>query len=411
MIQRIKNLFSPKKEERAASPYIPTYSTVTSPTSVYGYGSLQVAAVYACIKVNRDTVSSLSKHIYKYDQEKRSRADHPFNKIIARPNPYNTWNELMDLFISSYYIRGNGYLIVMRDKYYEISGLYWANPDRMILYKDEQSGEMYYYNQDTQSIHGPENVIHIKELWDNPYIGTSRVDRHSKTIGKLKASDDMFNKLTTSGLMLGGVFVYPNDGHTVDPAVMVKQESRFNQLYAKGTDSFGQYAFLQGGPTVTQFQPGMTLSSAQVAEVTNLTIESICSIFGVPPHKIQHLVKSSYKSFEQLQIDHIQGAILPLVRMIEQQIDRVVFNNERDKDLHFKFDIESLLQADTIEQIKVIKEAISTALLSPNEGRAILNKNPIEGGDNYFYPSNNLTPLQFADQIDYNLKKPANETE
>lgn len=395
------NLFKSKKsKKRGMSLGYHTTIASSETTEVDGYHSLNVSIVYACVKVIRETISSLNRNIYVYDGENRNKdINNPNYKVLRQPNEYNTWTEIIELIIASYLIKGNGYIVTLKNTLGHVSSMHWVSFFDMALYEFEGIG-IRYHNRCTDTWHSPDEVIHIKELFESDKIGGSRITRNAKTIGKLKASDDLFNELVTEGVILGGVVTYPETMTLESDDIIIQQERRFNAMYGQGSKANkGRIAFLQGGAKLQQLNMAMTLSDAQMAEINKMTKEDILSIFNVPARKVQINTGVSYKSNEDLNTDFLQGAILPIIKKIEEQIDSVFFTTPSQHNRRFKFEIGSLLRADMLNTMKSIKEMISIGLININEGRALIDRNTIENGDIHFYPSNNLTPLQFANKI------------
>ena len=66
-----------------------------------------------------------------------------------------------------------------------------------------------------------------------------------------------------------------------------------------------------------------------------------------------------------------------------------------EPDIFVEFDFAAVLRGDPLEETNALREAISAALLTPNEGRSVLNrpKSPDPGMDRFYLPFNNLQPV------------------
>jgi HK97 family phage portal protein len=85
----------------------------------------------------------------------------------------------------------------------------------------------------------------------------------------------------------------------------------------------------------------------------------------------------------------------PLV-MIEQAINAIIVQGLlREPDIYVEFDFSGVLRGDTAKEIEALRNAISSALLTPNEGRTIMNRPPSiqPGADELWMPTNNLAPI------------------
>jgi hypothetical protein len=63
--------------------------------------------------------------------------------------------------------------------------------------------------------------------------------------------------------------------------------------------------------------------------------------------------------------------------------------------VYVEFDFAAILRGDRLKEVESLREAIATALLTPNEARAIDNrpKSDLPGMDEFYLPRNNLWPL------------------
>ena len=85
----------------------------------------------------------------------------------------------------------------------------------------------------------------------------------------------------------------------------------------------------------------------------------------------------------------------PLV-LIESAINQqIVQNLLGDPELFVEYDFAAVLRGDPLQEIASIRDGIATALLTPNEGRSVLNrpKSADPGMDQFYLPFNNLQPV------------------
>lgn len=408
MLNRIKNLFTgspsteqPKEEARnSAASVVGPFNMASSlwgglnTTSLTGHEALQIPAVYACIKVIRETTASLERRIERKDGKNWISTPSVYAEdLLNKPNSYNSFNELMMLWQSWYLIYGNSMIVPHRDRYGKTLSLHWRPHTVFNQYQDTDDGEIYYHDQETNVIYHSSNIAHLKDIWQNPFWGTSRLDRASLVTGKLQSSNELINKLNTNGLMLGGAVVYPSDSR-VKPEDRTKAERYFNFMN-KGLDKAGYWTFLSGGPSIHKFSTDMNLGEAQVIPATHLGIEDVCRIYSVPPHKIQHLVKSSYNSFEHLQINFMQDAIKPDSKLMAEELKKLIFTTKEQKYKRINFSADTLDMADTLQTITVLTQAVQNGLLNHDEARAELGRAPLPNnqGQKFYFAANNMAPI------------------
>jgi HK97 family phage portal protein len=97
---------------------------------------------------------------------------------------------------------------------------------------------------------------------------------------------------------------------------------------------------------------------------------------------------SSYNSLHQKNLAYRVNCLSPWTVAIEHECNRKLLSeSERRRGYRFKHDDRTLLRMDTQTLMSVISQAINARVLSPNEGRELLDYNPYEGGDVYLNPA------------------------
>ncbi|MCD8174409.1 MAG: phage portal protein [Phascolarctobacterium sp.] len=117
--------------------------------------SLQIATVYACVRLLAETVAGLPLHLYRYtaNGEKEMATDHPLYKILYRqPNPEMTSFSFRECMMTHLLLWGNAYAQIVRDGKNEILGLYPLMPQNVEIDRDEH-GEIYYIYHRYQLAH------------------------------------------------------------------------------------------------------------------------------------------------------------------------------------------------------------------------------------------------------------------
>jgi phage portal protein BeeE len=121
------------------------------------------------------------------------------------------------------------------------------------------------------------------------------------------------------------------------------------------------------------------------------------SIYMVPAPFAGILDKTSYNNITTLrEMAYTDGLAPPLV-LSEQVINaHVVRGLLRQDDIFVEFDLGALLKGDRLKEIKALREAIGMMLMSPNEGRDVLNlkRSSAPGADSLWAPVNNLSALE-----------------
>ncbi|MEA2255565.1 MAG: hypothetical protein QOG35_1610 [Solirubrobacteraceae bacterium] len=163
-----------------------------------------------------------------------------------------------------------------------------------------------------------------------------------------------------------------------------------NAIYA-GPENAGRPALLP--PGLTWEQVGHTAVEAALIEQRKIAREEVCAVYQIPPPMLGILDRATFSNIEvQREMAYTDSLAPPLV-LIEQTMNaQLVRALLREDDVYLEFDFAGVLRGDRLKEVQSLREAIGTALLTPNEARAIDNRPRSEtpGMDNFYLPANNL---------------------
>ena len=107
--------------------------------------AMQIATVYACVRLLADSVAQLPLHLYRAsDNDGQEKAtNHPLYKILYRePNPEMTSFSYWEAVMTHLLLWGNSYSQVVRDGRNNVLGLYPLLPENVEIDRTEK-GELY----------------------------------------------------------------------------------------------------------------------------------------------------------------------------------------------------------------------------------------------------------------------------
>ena len=129
------------------------------------------ALIYAAIMYKVRAAAQVRLRAYDGDPDSPEPlpSNHPLSKLLARPNPYQSFAELHGLIIAYLNLAGNAYLYVDREgaKNGVPAALYPLRPDRVWIIPGEGTIKGYLYRPPTYGMADgvpilPEDMIHIK---------------------------------------------------------------------------------------------------------------------------------------------------------------------------------------------------------------------------------------------------------
>jgi len=130
-------------------------------------------------------------------------------------------------------------------------------------------------------------------------------------------------------------------------------------------------------PVAANFQ------ESQLIESLRFSVEEICRLFSVPPHKIGHMEGAGYaNSIEAQNAQFVSDCIRPLVEVIEMEFSNKLLAGSRK----FQIDLKALMRGDIKTEVARNVSYWNIGVMSANEIRHIEGLAPIEGGDEYNKP-------------------------
>jgi HK97 family phage portal protein len=124
------------------------------------------------------------------------------------------------------------------------------------------------------------------------------------------------------------------------------------------------------------------LADNQFIEVKQYTALQIASAFGIKPYQIGDYTKSSYASAEAQQLSFYVDTLLYIIKQYEEELTyKLLSDDEIKTGYHFKFNVAVILRADLATQINTLSTAVNSFLMTPNEARAKLDLESVDGGD------------------------------
>ena len=377
------------------SPYRFMFGQTTAGKTVTEQSSMQMTAVYSCVRILAEAVAGLPLHFYKYREGggKEKAVDHPLYFLLHdEPNSEMTSFVFRETLMTHLLLWGNAYAQIIRNGKGEVVGLYPLMPDKMTVNRDQNKEIYYLYTVDS----GPQvrlskaEVLHIPGLGFDGLVGYSPIAMAKNAIGMAIACEEYGAKFFANGANPGGVLEHP--GTLKDP---VRIRESWNATFG-GSSNASKVAVLEEG---MKYSPiSISPEQAQFLETRKFQINEIARIFRVPPHMVGDLEKSSFSNIEQQSLEFVKYTLDPWVMRWEQAMTKALLSLDEKKDYFIKFNVDGLLRGDYQSRMNGYAVGFSNGFLSPNDIRRLENMDLIpaeQGGDDY-YLNGSYTKLKDA---------------
>jgi HK97 family phage portal protein len=370
--------------------------------------ALKNAAVWACVQYLTRAVAQLPWRVMRAAPNGGSVTvdSSPVDWLLhSRPCPDMgafSWRQTM---LGNALLGGNAYAEIEWDNRGAAYALWPLDPCRVVP-RRAADGTIEYevWNTGGYVVIPADSMFHVRGF-GNGAIGYSVFEFAAQSIGWSQATEIFGSTFFGEGMNPSGILEVPT-GVKLSPEAKDAMQADLDKLY-KGprgkktfiADAGMKYSKLSTNPNDSQF-----------VETMQHQVEVICRWFGVPPHKVQHLLRATFSNIEHQSIEVVTDSVMPWVKTFEEEADYKLFGLNR-QGFFTKMNLRGLLRGDNASRMALYNGMFALGALSTNDILALEDMNPIgEEGDQRFI-STNLLPLDpAARQAIQQPAKPAPQT-
>jgi len=420
LISKLVTRTRDKPQNRTSgSSYSFLFGGSTSGKAVNERSSMQMTAVYACVRILAEAIAGLPLHLYRHgdDSSKHKAKDHPLYTLLhSEPNAEMTSFVFRETLMTHLLLWGNAYAQIIRNGKGQVAALYPLMPNRMQVDRDK-SGKLYYQYttsaEDAPTMQGnsvvldASEVLHIPGLGFDGLVGYSPIAMAKNAIGMAIACEEYGAKFFANGAAPSGVLEHPGT---------VKDPSRLRDTWQGqfgGSSNSHKVAVLEEGMKYTPIS--ISPEQAQFLQTRKFQINEIARIFRVPPHMVGDLEKSSFSNIEQQSLEFVKYTLDPWVIRWEQALSRALLASDEKQTHFFRFNVEGLLRGDYQSRMGGYATARQNGWMSANDIRSLEDMDLItdEDGGNLYLINGNMLPLSragaFADKATNTSQEESNE--
>ncbi len=354
--------------------------------------ALRVSAVWACVMLICETVSTLPLFVYTRDKNRNREVAYDealFTILHDRPNAIMTTPVFLASMCLNYVLRHNAYAKIIRNQKGEAVAL-WPlmsgqvecslQPGVGLVYAHELGGNV--------DIIAQQNMLHWRGV-GNGITGLDPLFHQADTIGGALQQSKTARRIFNHGNRLSGFL-------SVDRVLTAEQrdaiKSTFRDMVEKPDQ---QLHVLEAGFKFDARQ--MTAQEAQQVETLRFTVEDVARTFGVPSILINDVTKNTSwgSGIAEIVEGFTKFKLRPMLKFLEAEIRGSVFSSDQRSRLDVEFSFDALLQGTFGARFEAYTKGISNGITTPNEVRQLENWPAVEGGNQLFVPAN-LMPIERA---------------
>lgn len=289
--------------------------------------------------------------------------------LNVEPNPFQDVNSFKRNLVIDYLIDGNIFI------YFDGAHLYHLPAEKMRIYSDPRT-YIERFEFDASIDYSPQEIIHVKEnSFYSIYRGVSRLRPAYRTMQLMVSMRKFQDNFFKNGAVPGLVLKTPN---TLSEKIKERMIQSWNVRYRP--DNGGRRPMILDG--------GLEVDSITDVNFKDLDFQSsiednekiILKALGIPPILLDGGNNANIRPNHRL---YYLETILPIVR-------KVNFALERFFGFQLREDVTNIpaLQPELRDQASYYQTLVNAGILTPNEARVKLGKEPMAGYDDLRVPAN-----------------------
>ena len=348
--------------------------------------ALRLAAVHACVRLLADSIASLPLDAYRRSDGIRQEVN-PTPPLVRQPFAGMNNFEGMFQVVTSLAMRGESVsLITQRDalEFPTAGSLLPLHPDAWMVEPDRDTGKpVYRVAASSKRLKRVDtaDIVHIKRFsLPGSLHGISPINEARQAIGLGLAAERYGARWFGESADPSAVLESDQD--------MTSEQVKRNQLeWLQSRGGKRHPAVMSGGLKYKRIS--ITPEESQFLETRRFQRSEIAMLFGIPPHMIGDVERSTSwgTGIEQQSIGWVRFGLRAWLTCIESAYSSLLPRGQ-----FVRFTIDALLRGDTKSRYESYVQARNAGWLNVNEIRELEDRPPVDGGDEYLQPLN-MGPL------------------
>jgi len=327
------------------------------------------SAVLACVTLIADSIAAMPLELTR---TRNGRVELlPTPSVLIKPNDHQLMYEFVHQLVSTLLIHGCVYIYAPRRAGEFPPEMRVIHPNRVKDAIDADSGFVYYEIDKQRYENGDIRGVHWLVLAGHRR-GVSPLDSQRNTIGMSLAMDRFLSAFYGDGATPSSVL--ETDKPLTNEQARIMRETWEDSHYKRRRP-----AVLSNGLKWRSITANA--ADMQMLEHRESIVRDIARVYRVPLNMISGTGGDSntYQNVEQAGINFVRYTLLPWMRRIEDALSEMLPITQR-----VRFDAEEFERADLTTRVRAQQIEIASGTLTPNEARADNNREPYEGGDQFY---------------------------
>ena len=384
----IFRLLTRKKEERAGEcPSWSHFQGGAYPVAPFANPNFYecLSALAGCVNIISTSLASCPAQVYRTEGNIRLEApDYPLSALIHNgANQYQSWHDFVEMMMRQALLRGNAMAHIVFDGAGQVRELR-PYPWDWVQVEVKPNGKIIYTVTDAQGMYGnpgvtkrllPEEVLHIKDGQDLPFIGVSRIRRSAAVFKGGLDVQDFASSLYAQGVRPSGALEVPTK---LEDDARAKLAGDLQKFFT-GAKNTAKAMVLENGMKWSPFT--ISAEDAEALASRQFTVEEIARLYSVPPPLIGDLRHGTFQNSETAGRWFAMFCLSPWTDKLEAEFRRSVFSEADRSEFELVIDLSGLTRGDHAARWNGHVAAVQNGILTPNEVRELEGWNPHKEGD------------------------------
>jgi HK97 family phage portal protein len=315
------------------------------------------------------------------------------------PNDWHTSYEMRFFLWTQLLMEGNAFAQKLTNQAGEVIGLIPLNSWGMRLEWDLSNPK----NPTPRWCYAYGNAVRefkSEELWrvsnmnieGNGITGTATIALAKEALSVIMAAEELAGRNFLNGLGVGGFISFPPEAE-INPEQAQKVYDELKKNFS-GSKNAGKLAMIPYGAKFEKMT--FNAQESQLLESRKWNEEEVIRLLGGAPLLVKMGLgaqNSTYASSSAFLDEYFNTCLLPHTTAIEQSITRDLIPKAKRNKLYAKHNADIILRGSPKERAETNAMLINSFQMTPNEARAIEDRDAVEGGD--FLAGGTGTPVIF----------------
>jgi len=353
--------------------------------------AMTLSAVFASVRAISEDVAKLPIGLYERIgiDESRPMVDHRLHDLIAtQPNEEMSPFDFHQAIVANAIMWHGGFAEIARDGAGAASQVWPVHPSRVHVRRGE-AGRIFYEVREFDELRRMKHriiesrdMIHVKGFNTTGLVGFLIANYAKESFGIYRAAEMFSSTFFGNGATMSGIVSYDNK---LSPEAGAEVRRRMEERHTGPGNAWRVHILDHGA----KFQPtSVDAEKSQLTQTLQFRVEDVARWFRIPPHKLQHLLRSTNNNIEHQAIEYVGDTIMPWLVRCQQEYRRKLIPAGPRARLFFKYDTDPLIQADTSTRFSAYAVAVNNGIMTRNEARSEEGLNPYPGGEKFLVQQN-----------------------